>query len=120
MSATRLSPEKTGLRLPASHLPVAVEFAAPTPIVGRPWASSRPRSSTLPCAPAVWSIALPRSGSIDVLALPVTAVTKFGEMPSCVAVLPAPVSLSTHCARSGFAPAAVLMLPLATIGSTRF
>ncbi len=52
--------------------------------------------------------------------MPVTAVTKFGEMPSCVAVLPAPVSLSTHCARSGLAPFAVLMLPLATSGSTRF
>ena len=119
-SATRLSPENCGARLPGTHFAAAVEFAAPTPSVAPAAPSRRLRSSTRPSARIAWSIARPRSGVMLVLALPVTAPRKLGSIPSWVGVLPAPVSLSTHCARSGLAPLAVLMLPLATIGSTRF
>ena len=49
---------------------------------GPPAPSSSERSSTRPSARIVWSIARPRSGLISVLALPVTAPRKSGEMPA--------------------------------------
>jgi hypothetical protein len=54
-----------------------------------------------------------------VTAWAVPAPMKSCGMPTWVARLPAPVSEFTHCARSGLTPLAVLMLPLATIGSSR-
>ena len=120
MSATRLSPVNAGAVLPALHLADAVEFAAPTPIAGTPGCPNSVRSSTRASPATAWSMDAAMSGSIVVLALPVTAPMTFGGMPSCVAVLPAPVSESAQSVRSALAPFAVLMLPLATIGSTRF